>query len=175
MPQVGDISKDSNGRKRVWCACVDCGKERWVGLLRGKPKYEKCLNCGHFGHLVSQSFRDKMSKENHPFWKGGRRKQESGYIMVRLYPDNFFYPMAEANKYIFEHRLVMAEHLKRCLLPWETVHHKNGIRDDNRIEKLELLPSSTRHNATIRMTRYITKLESENKRLKVMLKERSIS
>jgi hypothetical protein len=59
---------------------------------------------------------------------GSRLKGPSGYVIVKR----------EDGSFIGEHRAVMEQHLGRRLLSSETVHHINGVRDDNRLENLEL-------------------------------------
>ncbi len=57
-----------------------------------------------------------------------------GYRLIYR-PDH---PNARKNGQIFEHIVVMSEYLGRSLADGETVHHINGVRDDNRIENLQL-------------------------------------
>jgi len=71
--------------------------------------------------------------ENNPAWKGGEYKIR-GYVKVKA-PGH---PHADTASYMLEHRLVIEEDIGRYLEPHERVHHKNGIRNDNRLENLEL-------------------------------------
>lgn len=48
------------------------------------------------------------------------------------------HPNSNNRKRIFEHTYIMSQYLERPLRKGESVHHKNGIRDDNHIENLEL-------------------------------------
>jgi hypothetical protein len=68
-------------------------------------------------------------------WRGGKT-MKNGY--VRLLIDER-HPLANGQRtYASAHRLVMAEAIGRPLHQWETVHHINGDRTDNRLENLQL-------------------------------------
>lgn len=48
------------------------------------------------------------------------------------------HPRADGRNCVLEHILVMEQMLGRNLVKGENVHHRNGVRDDNRQENLEL-------------------------------------
>ena len=167
MPYIGEIkgSKSaglsySNSRRVIWVACEECGEERWVSLSRfNQGRSKRCAGCAH-----------AYIKEKSGHWKGGKVRHSSGYIRIRLYPDDFFYPMANKDRYVLEHRLVMATHLQRCLLAWEVVHHKNGDGFDNKLENLELL-GRTGHLPDTLMRSILQKQQVEIEKLKARITE----
>ena len=122
----------------------------------------KCTHCCRLGHIVSEETKEKLSKSNRG--KGETHRCKNGYILVRLERKSFFSPMAKVGLWVTEHRLVMAKHLGRCLHSWEIVHHKNHIRDDNRIENLQLV-QEMQHNQTTIIERKLEDLEMRNKAL----------
>jgi hypothetical protein len=63
---------------------------------------------------------------------------DQGYVQV-FAPDH---ANARKSKRVPKHRMVMAEFLGRALRANENVHHKNGVKTDNRIENLELWVTS---------------------------------
>jgi hypothetical protein len=76
-----------------------------------------------------------FAKGNKLQWKGGRIKTAGGYWTI-FKPGH---PNATSNGYILEHRFVMAEYLKRPLETWEDIHHKDGDKENNKIENLEIV------------------------------------
>lgn len=95
---------------------------------------------------------------DHPRWKGGRHPDSgTGYIWVY----SPAHPYRTIHNRVAEHRLVMEKHLGRYLSVGEVVHHKNGIRNDNRLSNLELSTQSEHIAAHNR--RRIWKMSSRRK------------
>ena len=173
-----EIGKKGKYLHYIWSPCTSCSKPRWVICYKGIPIRGTCRSCAcKIRPPISDESRKRMSVaatgriglkgDKAPTWKGGRTRRE-GYVLIKLYPDDFFYPMATKDShYVLEHRLVIAQNIGRCLNGWEIVHHKNGIRNDNRLENLELTMNQYHNTHTVEdaLKKYIVSLEEKVKLL----------
>jgi hypothetical protein len=135
-----EAGTNKHGHALVLCRCA-CGTEKVVSLTT--VKCNKSKSCGCLNREMATAFFREMGKRNvgkdSPTWNGGKFIRK-GYVMIHS-PDH---PKVQGRKspYVQEHVLVMEKKIGRYLLPNETVHHKNGIKDDNRIDNLELWTSN---------------------------------
>lgn len=125
---------------RVSCGiCEKPAKARCNGK-NGGPLWETPLCGGHYERLRRYGNPNGSKKKGPEKGKTSRRiigtryPKGDGYIKVW----NPEHPNANKNGWVAEHTLIMSEKLHRPLLEGESVHHLNGVKDDNRPENLEL-------------------------------------
>lgn len=111
--------------------CKPCARSKvWKNT---RTHGNTCIGCG--GSIMNRSTTCHPCRRGAlttGVWKGGRTLDANGYVMIRI-----------GKTYVAEHRAVMEGVLGRPLTPMESVHHINGVRDDNRPENLQL---RTRHH-----------------------------
>jgi hypothetical protein len=81
------------------------------------------------------------TREANPNWRGGRSVTSHGYVLIRQ-PDH---PRADCRGYVYEHILVAEQTLGRLIERGEIVHHRNGVKHDNRPENLDVKASRHHH------------------------------
>lgn len=121
---VGPVDADRGKRFGKWpCAVQGCDRKY----------YAKDLCSMHYNRMKgsgSPGGPELLRKPVGPDTVWRWRDPDHGYVYLT-------FPGERARK-VLEHRHVMEQALGRPLHSWENVHHKNGIRDDNRPENLEL-------------------------------------
>ena len=131
-----------NMPKSKWPAmerfCLYCGK------LLEKKKWERKNRTRGWGweteeRFLKRKFCDRIccnqGKFNPRFGKGEQKTNQRGYVYII----DWNHPHGGSEHKVREHRIIMEKYLERYLDKNEVVHHKNGIKDDNRLENLEVL------------------------------------
>ncbi len=125
---VGQRNYQRNPDARQTHPCATCGVDVTRYVSSGQKQFFCSRECRWKNHQHSQ------------------QKTSGGYILTFIGKGA---PGATKSGHILEHRRVMQEILGRPLLPDENVHHRNGIRDDNRPENLELWSRSQPHGQRV--------------------------
>jgi hypothetical protein len=134
------------------CQC-GCGKEMDIRTLRG-------LLRRYIPHHQPIDY-SKISREKHPNWKNGERKNGKYMKILRRH-----HPYSDNHGYVFRHRYRMELMLGRYLTRKEVIHHisakldENGFLNDDE-DNLMLFASHSEHisyEQTIDMTGRICRI-----------------
>ena len=128
-------------KKRLTKSCPGCGKEFEFPACHESRRHFCSVKCAD----EHKEYRPPKG-EDHYAWRGFAQHSD-GYRYLRCEG----HPMASPLGYIFEHRMIVEEKLKReepdhhflveidgfkCLKPGIHVHHINEIKTDNRVKNL---------------------------------------
>ncbi len=145
--------KLANGSNILWSQAVykqrvcrvpvvcSCGKTRL--LVAGRIYHQKFTGlCQQCSRIHNGTF-----GETHSSWKGGHFINSGGYSCFNIHKlagrarevaEQMAREIHGKPAVIAEHRLVVALHLNRPLLPSEIIHHKDGNKLNNDLSNLEI-------------------------------------
>jgi hypothetical protein len=131
---VVNVAGKSKFGEYLWNCICECGNPCIVNGKYLRNGDTKSCGCIQKELAAEKCKRNNYSLNNHPKWKGGKKKHKGGYILVR-----------KDSGYVLEHILVMEQMLGRVPPRGSVVHHCNGDKMDNRPYNLRLFSSQSEH------------------------------
>lgn len=150
--KCANIATAESREKRVKFTCKICGKgfevvkgavkvrqktseiqycsKKCMGLGMRKRETVRCLNCGEGFETTRNNFCSRVCACEY--------KKKMNGIGGHWY-ENGYKVLWNGGRPVKEHIYTMERHIGRKIKQGEVVHHKNGVRDDNRIENLEIM------------------------------------
>ena len=139
--------EENTGKHQCKCGCGGHIKVLKSHKYSGIPKFIH----GHHakyknpmeGKKHSEQFKASRRRDGNPNWHGGKSIDYSGYVRVL----DAMHPLADIKGYVKEHILVWVN-ANGAIPTGSVIHHKNGEKDDNRLENLEMMTASEHNRLT---------------------------
>ena len=112
------------------------------GCTRSVHCRKVCRNHYRHLHYVEHERERRGAVEAKRFSIGDTRLNSAGYVEIKF--------GSGGRDWMLEHRYVMQQHLRRPLSEDETVHHKNNVKTDNRLDNLELWSGKHQRGARVK-------------------------
>jgi|TARA_Y100000296_G_scaffold86818_1_gene127999 hypothetical protein len=139
------FTRDMSKKDNLYSSCKRC-QHLW-GLRTGRinhkerlsDEYKRCKKCKKI-KLKTEFHKDRQKVDGlYSSCKGCRRKLYGSVPLKRGQLDSGGYKREGSGRL---HRNIMERVLRRKLGRSEVVHHRNGIKTDNRLENLEVMSNS---------------------------------
>ena len=137
LKNYSEFFKNKKNKDGLYTSCKECHKNYTKHYFSKNPdKWIKRREWLFEKHRKDRGIPIDRPRKGHHSVHGHLNKQGYRILIGKKY---LGHPCCNDKKgRMFEHRYVMYNYLRRPLKPKECIHHKNGIRHDNRIENLEL-------------------------------------
>ena len=150
-----DCKKKIDGRSKRCCLCNSKNNNSFKGKSHSLKSRKK------IGIESKKKFTKEYINKIRNKCEGNKKRAINGYTLIKSYD----HPNKNSHNDVLEHILVMSNKIGRAIKKGEIVHHKDFVRDNNKISNLWLYKNISEHG---KCTKTIFKLVKELMKMKII-------